>query len=79
MGGKESGGCGEVTGTVAESAVAQRLLSRFGKDGGRWEKASGATECRAEVGMDLANLVDLLERGADKIGEALPRVFTKRT
>ena len=73
------GGGGKVTCSVAEGAFAQRLLSRFGKDGWRWKKASGATECRAEVGMDLANLSDLLERGADKISEALPRVFTKRT
>jgi hypothetical protein len=29
--------------------------------------------------MDLANLSNLLERGADKISEALPRVFTKRS
>lgn len=73
-----SGG-GKVTGSVAEGTVAQRLFSRFGKDGGRWKKAVGATEYRAEVGMDLANLGDLLERGADKISEALPGVFTKGT
>jgi hypothetical protein len=27
--------------------------------------------------MNLANLDDLFERGADKVGEALPRVFAK--
>ena len=70
---------GKVTGSVAEGTVAQRLFSRFGKDGGGWERAGWAAESRAEVGMDLANLGDLLERGADKISEALPRVFTKRT
>lgn len=73
------GGGGKVTGSVAEGAFAQGSFSCFSKDGWRWKKASGATECRAEVGMDLANLSDLLERGADKISEALPRVFTKRT
>jgi len=79
LGFKEVGGCGEVSGTVAQGTVAKGLFSRFGKDGGGWERAGWAAESRAEVGMDLANLSDLLERGADKISEALPRVFTKRS
>jgi hypothetical protein len=29
--------------------------------------------------MNLANLDDLFERGADKVGKALPRVFAKGT
>ena len=29
--------------------------------------------------MNLANLNDLLERGADKVGKTLPRVFAKGT
>ena len=77
--GKEVSGGGKVTGSVAEGTVAQRLFSRFGKDGGRWEKAGWAAESRAEVGMDLANLGDLLERGANEISEALPGVFPKWT
>ena len=77
--GKELGGGGKVSSTVTEGTVAKGLFSRFGKDGGRWEKAGGAAESRAEVGMDLANLGDLLERGANEISEALPGVFPKRT
>jgi len=35
----------------------------------------GASEGLSQAGMNLANLDDLLERGADKVGKALPRVF----
>lgn len=28
--------------------------------------------------MDLADVGDLFERGADKVGQALPRVFAER-
>jgi hypothetical protein len=73
------GGGGKVTSTVAKGAFAQGSFSCFSKNGRGWEKAGGGPECRAEVGMDLANLSDLLKRGADKISEALPRVFTKRS
>ena len=37
----------------------------------------GAAESLAEAGVDLADLNDLFEGGADKIGEAFPRIFTK--
>ena len=37
----------------------------------------GAAESLAEAGVDLANLNDLFEGGADKIGEAFPRIFTQ--
>ena len=77
--GKELGGCGEVSSTVAEGAFAQGSFSCFGKNGRGWEKAGGAAESRAKVGMDLANLGDLLKRGADEISEGLPGVFTKGT
>jgi hypothetical protein len=79
LSGKELGGGDKVSSTVTKGTVAQRLFSRFGKDGGRWEKAGWAAESRAEVAMDLANLGDLLERGANEISEALPGVFPKWT
>lgn len=37
----------------------------------------GTAEGVAKAGVDLADLNDLLEGGADKIGEAFPRIFTK--
>jgi len=37
----------------------------------------GASEGLAQAGMNLADLDDLFERGADKVGKALPRVFAK--
>lgn len=37
----------------------------------------GAAEGVAEAGVDLADLNDLFERGADKVGKALPRIFAK--
>jgi len=79
LGGKEVGGGGKVTSTVAKGAFAQGSFSCFSKNGRGWEKAGGAAESRAEVGMDLANLGDLFERGANEISEALPGVFPKWT
>jgi hypothetical protein len=37
----------------------------------------GAAESLAEAGVDLADLNDLFEGRADKIGEAFPRIFTQ--
>jgi hypothetical protein len=37
----------------------------------------GASEGLAQTGMNLADLDDLLEGGADKVCKALPRVFAK--
>ena len=39
----------------------------------------GASEGLAQAGMNLADLDDLFERGADKVGKAFPRVLAKGT
>ena len=39
----------------------------------------GASEGLAQTGMNLTDLDDLFERGADKVGKALPRVFAEGT
>lgn len=79
LGGEPLGGSGEGAGTVAKGAVAEGLFSRLGEGGGGGKRAGGASESGAQVGMDLANLGDLLEGGADKVHQALPRVLTKGT
>ena len=37
----------------------------------------GAAEGGAKASMDLANMGDLFEGGADEVGQALPRVFAE--
>ena len=39
----------------------------------------GASEGLAQAAVNLADLYDLFERGADKVGKAFPRVFAKGT
>ena len=71
-------GCGEeVAGTVPEAAGAQGGFARMRQKAGGWEKMVGTTESLAEAGVDLADLDDLFERGADKIGEAFPGIFAE--
>ena len=67
----------EVTGTVAKAAGAKGGFARVRQKAGGWEKMVGTTESLAEAGVDLADLDDLFERGADKIGEAFPGIFAE--
>ena len=71
-------GCGEeVAGTVPETAGAKGGFARVRQKAGGREKMVVTTESLAEAGVDLADLNDLFERGADKIGEAFPGIFAE--
>ena len=67
----------EVFGSIAEAARAESGFARLCQKAGGWEKMVGTTESLAEAGVDLADLDDLFERGADKIGEAFPGIFAE--
>jgi len=75
--GEDLGGGGEVFGTVTELALAEPLFARSGESLGRGKVAGRTAEGAAEAFVDLANLDDLLQRGADKVGEALPWVLAQ--
>ena len=77
MGSDDLSGGEEVFGSIAEAARAESGFARLCQKAGGWEKMVGTTESLAEAGVDLANLNDLFEGGADKIGEAFPRIFTQ--
>ena len=77
MGSDDLSGGEEVFGAIAETAGAKGGFARFCENLGGRERVVGAAESLAEAGVDLADLNDLFEGGADKIGEAFPRIFTK--
>ena len=75
--GEDFGGGGEVFGAVAELALAKAFLAGAGEAGGGGKIPAGAAEGTAQTFVDLANLDDLLQRRADKVGEALPGIFAE--
>jgi len=77
LGSDDLSGGEEVFGAVTEGARAQPAFARFCENLGGRERVVGAAESLAEVGVDLADLNNLFEGGADKIGEAFPWIFTK--
>ena len=79
MVGDALGGGVEVTGAIAEGALAKGFLPCLGE--GRWggELAGGSTKSSAKVRVDLTDLGDLFQGGADKVGEAFPGIFSKKT
>ncbi len=78
MVGDALGGGVEVAGAIAEGALAKGFLPCLGE--GRWggELAGGSTKSSAKVRVDLTDLGDLFQGGADKVGEAFPRILSKR-
>ena len=66
-----------MAGTVPETAGAKGGFARVRQKAGGREKMVVTTESLAEAGVDLADLDDLFERGADKIGEAFPGIFAE--
>ena len=62
---------------VAKQALAEPLFARPGKTLGRGKVAGQTAESAAELFVDLADLDDLFQGGADEVGEALPGVFPK--
>lgn len=66
-------------GPVAELALAEPLFARAGEALGRGKVATWSAEGTAETLVDLADLDDLFQGRADKIGEALPGIFAQGT
>jgi len=75
--GEDFGGGGEVFGAIAELALAEPLFARPGQSLGGGKVAGRAAEGAAEAFVDLADLNDLLQGRADKVGETLPRVLAQ--
>lgn len=75
--GEDFGGGGEVFGAVAELALAKAFLAGAGQVRGGGKIPVGAAEGTAQTFVDLANLDDLLQRRADKVGETLPGIFAE--
>lgn len=75
--GEDLGGGSQVFGAVAELALAEPFFARPGEALGRGKVAGRATEGAAEAFVDLADLNDLLQRRADKVGEALPGILAQ--
>lgn len=71
------GGGGEMFGAVPEGTFSKGKFARFGEAGGRGEALVGAAEGGAKASMDLANMGDLFEGGADEVDQALPRVLAE--
>jgi hypothetical protein len=75
--GEDLGGGGEVFGAVAELALAEPFFTRAGEALGRGEVAGRAAESAAEAIIDLADLDDLFEGGADEVGETFPGILAE--
>lgn len=68
----------KVAGTVAEGAGAKGGFARLGKSFGGGKEVLRTAEGVAQAGVNLADLDDLFEGGADEVGEAFPRVLAQR-
>ena len=68
----------EVAGAIAEGAGAAGFLSCVGEGGWGGELTGGSTKSSAKVRVDLTDLGDLFQGGADKVGEALPGILSER-
>jgi len=77
LAGQDLGGGGEMFGAVAELAGAQGLFPGAGHLGGGGKIPGGFAEGLPEACVDLADLNDLLQGGADEVGQAFPRIFPK--
>lgn len=75
--GEDFGGGGEVFGTVTELAFPESRLPGAGEAARRGKIPAGSPESLAQALVDLADLDDLLEGGADEVGKALPRILTQ--
>lgn len=75
LAGQDLGGGGEVLGAIAELALAKPFFPRLRETGRRGKIPDGSAESAAQALIDLADLDDLLQGGADEVGEALPRIF----
>lgn len=75
LAGQNLGGGGEMFGAVAELAGAQGFFPGAGHLGRRGEIPGRFAEGLPEAGVDLTDLDDLFEGGADEVGQALPRIF----
>ena len=67
----------EVAGAIAEGTLAEGFLSCLGEGGWGGELAGGSTKSGAKVRVDLTDLGDLFQGGADKVGEAFPGIFAE--
>jgi len=74
---QDLGGGGEMLRPVPQLTAAQGLFPRAGEPFGGGKIAVGTPEGQPEPFVDLADLDDLLERGADEIGEALPWILAE--
>ena len=75
--GEDLGSGGQVFGAVTELALAEPFFARPGEALGRGKVTGQAAEGAPEAVIDLADLNDLLQRGADKVGEALPGILAQ--
>ena len=75
---EDFGGGGEVFGPVAELAFAETGLTGTGEAGRGGKIPLGSAESAAKPVVDLPDLDDLLEGGADEVGEALPGILAER-
>ena len=76
--GEDFGGGGEVFGAIAELALAEPLFPRPGETGRGGKIPARSAEREPEPFIDLADLDDLLEGGADEVGEAFPGILAER-
>ena len=75
--GEDLGSGGEVFGAIAELALAEPFFACPGQPGGRGKIPVGPAEDAAEAIVDLPDLDNLLQGGADEIGKALPGILAQ--
>ena len=76
--GENFGGGGQVFGAVAELALAQSLFASPSEASRGGKITTRSPEGPAEAVIDLANLDDLFEGRADKVGETFPWILAER-
>lgn len=77
LSGENFGGGREMLRAVAQLTATQGLFPRAGEAFGGGEFAAGTPEGQPDSFVDLADLDDLLERGADEVREALPGILAE--
>ena len=77
LSGENFGGGREMLRAVAQLTATQGLFPRAGEAFGGGEFAAGTPEGQPDPFVDLADLDDLLERGADEVREALPWILAE--
>ena len=68
MGGDALGGGVEVTSTIPERTSAEGLFPCLDEEGWGGKLTGGSTKSSAKVCVDLTDLGDLFQGGADKVG-----------